>query len=519
MTGTCRLTTGIVLMSVLSAGAVQAQGRGGGAWTTVGGDAQRTSSQRTDAKISPDSMQKPGFQFLWKRKFDEAGAPRQLSQAVLLPNIIAYKGFKALAFVSTSGDNVYAVDYDLNRMFWTQHLATAARPAATGACASGAPAITKSTPVAPPAPGGRGRGAGPGGGGAGRGAAPQGPVMPGGRDAGDNVYAISSGGMVHIMNPQVGTDQIPPIKFLPAGAKVVGSILADNVLYAATTGRCGGAPDGVWALDILAEGKPVTTFDAKDAGIAGAVAPTFGTDGTLYVATAGGDSPVANAIVALEPKTLRQKDWFTAGSAFTSAPVVFQHKGKDLIVAANRDGKLYLLDAAAPGGADHRTPLSASTAFAGAVGTTGLATWVDAAGTRWVAVSTAGPLKAETKFPMINGPVTTGAIAAFTLAETGDAPSLQPQWVSGDIRSPLTPAVINGVVFAVSGSEPAAGGRAPRATSAVLYALDGATGKPLWNSGATITAGVRVGPSGGDSQVYVAADDGTLYTFGMPAER
>ena len=28
-----------------------------------------------------------------------------------------------------------------------------------------------------------------------------------------------------------------------------------------------------------------------------------------------------------------------------------------------------------------------------------------------------------------------------------------------------------------------------------------------------------IGPSGGDSQVYVAADDGTLYAFGMPAER
>jgi outer membrane protein assembly factor BamB len=59
-----------------------------------------------------------------------------------------------------------------------------------------------------------------------------------------------------------------------------------------------------------------------------------------------------------------------------------------------------------------------------------------------------------------------------------------------------------------------------RASNAVLYALDAATGKELWTSGTTITSPVRgVGPSAGDSQVYVAASDGTLYVFGMPMER
>ena len=62
-------------------------------------------------------MQKPGFQFLWKRKFERPGAPLEsLTQPMLLPNIIAYKGFKALAFVGGSADNVYAVDYELNRI-------------------------------------------------------------------------------------------------------------------------------------------------------------------------------------------------------------------------------------------------------------------------------------------------------------------------------------------------------------------------------------------------------------------
>ena len=163
MTGLCRLCSGIVVMTLAAAGAAQAQGRGGGAWTTAGSDAQRTSSARTDPKISVDSMQKPGFQFLWKRKLESPGA-QVLTQPVLLPNIIAYKGFKALAFVGGSADNVYAVDYELNRIFWTQHLATASKTAGTAACPGGLTTVTKATAVAPPAPGGRGRGAGGGGG-------------------------------------------------------------------------------------------------------------------------------------------------------------------------------------------------------------------------------------------------------------------------------------------------------------------------------------------------------------------
>jgi outer membrane protein assembly factor BamB len=118
---------------------------------------------------------------------------------------------------------------------------------------------------------------------------------------------------------------------------------------------------------------------------------------------------------------------------------------------------------------------------------------------------------------MANGTVTAGTLVAFTVVDQNDAPTLQPQWTSRDLASPVTPVVVNGVVFALASGE--AKGRG-RASNAVLYALDAATGKELWTSGTTITSPVRgVGPSAGDSQVYVAASDGTLYVFGMPMER
>lgn len=486
---------------------VSAQGRGGGAWTTVGGDAQRTSFVRSDPKISLAAMQTPGFQFLWKRKLDN----ERLTQPLLLPNLIAHTGFKALAFVGSASGQVYSIDYDLNRIFWQQKLATSAsKPAA---CSSGLPVLTKSTPLTIPT--------GRGGVGGGRGRGPTGPQIPGGRDAPNTVFAISTGGMVHVMNPQIGTDRIPPVKLLPPNANVAGSILVDTTLYAATTGNCSGVPNGVWSVDLAGEAsapKTVQSYDAKGATIAGTAPPAFGTDGTLYIATGSGKSEVANAVVSLDQKALTQKDWFATTTPFTSNPVVFQYKGKDLIVAANQDGRLYVLDSTSLGGADHKTPLHKSSQISATMDDpTGVASWQDSAGTRWIVATVSGPLQADTKVAMANGTVTAGTLVAFTVVDQNDAPTLQPQWTSRDLASPVTPAIVNGIVFALASGE--AKGRG-RSSNAVLYALDAATGKELWTSGNTITSPVRgVGPSAGDSQVYVAASDGTLYVFGMPMER
>ena len=510
--------------AVLASAPVVLAQRGGAAWTTVSSDAQRTASLRTDPKISVDSMQKPAFQFLWKRKLDTQPAQlNSLTQPLILPNIIAYKGFKALVFVGASSDAVYAIDFDLNREFWHQSLPSGAKAGGTPACPGGLTAITRVSQAAPAAPAARGARAAGGGGLGGQGG--RGPQIANGRGGNDNVFAISSGGMIHVMNPQVGTDQIPPVKFLGANAKVVGSILVDNFLYAATTGNCGGIANGVHAVDLASEAKTVVSWDAKGASIAGAAAPTFGTDGTLYVATGSGSSPVANAVVSLESKTLTQKDWFSAPSPFVSNPIVFQYKGMDLIAAANSDGRLYLLDRASIGGADHKTPVGKSTpVIAGAAEQVGLATWQDAGGTRWIVAATPGPARPDTKFGMNNGAVSRGALVAFTVVDENGAPSLSPQWISRDLVSPTTPAVVNGVVFALSSGlsmeKGTAAQRAKKSVPAVLYALDGATGKELWTSGATITSFVPgIGPSAGESQVYVVTYDGTLYTFGVPMER
>ena len=154
------------------------------------------------------------------------------------------------------------------------------------------------------------------------------------------------------------------------------------------------------------EDKTVATFDTSGAGVAGAVAPTFGTDGTVYVATGSGDSPVANAIVSLEPRTLKQRDWFTAPTPFMSAPVVFQSKGKDMIVARQQGWPALPVGQRIDGGrrSQHRA-LQDGPDHVGRAGCAGLGSWVDAAGTRWIVATIGGPVAADDGFAMNNGAV------------------------------------------------------------------------------------------------------------------
>src|SRR3984893_11539219 len=259
-----------IVLALVASGAAHAQGRGSPNWTTVSGDAQRTSSVKTDPRISRESLQKPGFQLLWKAKLENQ--PRQLeslTQPMLLSNIISYKGFKALAFVGGSADNVYSIDYDLNKMFWKRHLNALPPSAGPTPCPGAMTPITRATPLGQSAPA-------PGGG--------------GGRGGNTNVYAVSSGGLLHTLNPQTGDDLAPAIRFLPPNAKAVGSILIDPILYVATRDGCGAAANGVYAIDIASDAKPVTHWDSKGVNVAGNAGLTFGTDGNIYVATEGGAS-------------------------------------------------------------------------------------------------------------------------------------------------------------------------------------------------------------------------------------
>jgi outer membrane protein assembly factor BamB len=526
--------------------------RGGQEWLTSNGDAQRSSWMRSDTKISVENMRKPGFQFLWKLKLDnETKQLNSLTQPILVGNIIGYRGFKSMALVGGSSDTLYAIDDDLGRIYWKTRLSTAtSTQSGSLLCPGGLTAgATRPVTVNPFAPG-RGGGAGNRANAArslvgqpdegfpdvfGRGAAPAATPAPargaapapepprGGGGGGGNVnafqanasvFVLAADGMVHQLSLQTGKDMVTqPVRFVPPNSNAGNLILVDGFLYTWTINDCGGTPNGVWAIDLAGENKSVTSWKLNGGNIAGSSGPTLGTDGTIYVAIGDASGATyANSVAALEPKTLKLHDYFTQLKAdFSASPLVFQHKGKDLIVVAGKDGRLYILDSTSLGGTDHHNALSSTAVGVGGTdfGPTALASFEDADGTRWVLVPTAT------------------SVAAFKVVERNGIPSLQQGWVSREMVSPLPPIIINNVIFALSSGEYRASGqsmtaaqRAQRSKPAVLYALEASTGKELWNSGTTMTSFVHsAGLSGGAGQVYVGTYDNTFYTFGFPIEK
>jgi hypothetical protein len=535
----------------------------GGEWTTTAGDAQRTAWVRGDTLLTREAVQEGQFRFLWKMKLDnESRQWSTLTEPILLDRLIGYRGFKALAFVGGSADRLFAVDTDLARPYWTTHVtyaaATGGQPASSWECPGGLLATPgRRTPLVPSAfeDDGGGAPARSSVGEPGQGAAilrerlamaatsaakpaassdvapPQAPiskVAPIPFGGVDPLYVMGSDGLLRILRVSDGLLTGSMVPFLPPSARPSSLTFLDGVVYTSTSHGCGDAPNGVWALDLTAANK-VTTWRTGGAQVAGRAGPAFGTDGTVYVATtkdaATPPSPEANRVVALDPATLQAKDWLVKdGADFNASPVVFRHKGRELLAVSGNDGRLYLLDARSLGGADHRTPLHVTAKYSAAGPGGGLATWEDGQGTRWIAASVAGGPTEGLKFAS-NGLAPAGSIVAFTLVEAGGGLTLAPAWRSPNLVSPLAPLVVNGMVLAVSSGEfrgaPAtlsAAQRRQRSVPAVLFVLDAATGKPLGTSGATITSTARARMAAGAGQAYLVTDDNHLYAFGIPME-
>jgi hypothetical protein len=349
--------------------------------------------------------------------------------------------------------------------------------------------------------------------------------------------------MLHVLGLASGKDLQKPAPFLPANARWSAPIAVDTMLYAATSGGCGGAPHAIWAIDLDNDAKPVVSWKTNGGGVVGAVAFTSG--GTLIASIgagqAGGEGK-ANAIVALDPRTLALKDWFTDQTTeFVTGPTILRHGEKEVVAAATKDGRVLLLDAASLGGSDHATPLLASARWLGAgarVSAEALAAWRQMPGgaaapvgagqapaapsapppasVSWLLLPVAGPLGPG--LPASNGSTSSGAVLALKVLEKGGALSLEPGWVSHDHAVPGTPIIVNGVVFTLATGQSASG--TGTGAPAVLHAYDGTTGSRLWTSGTAIASQASPGSFWtGLGQIYVSATDGTLYAFGFNDER
>jgi competence ComEA-like helix-hairpin-helix protein len=501
-------------------------------WPSVGGGPQRENWARPEAMLSRDTV--GAIKLVYTRKLDNQNrGSSALTAPLILGNLISYRGFKEMLIVGGSADNVYSIDAVLNRVIWSTHLPSTAAPSpnngASPACAGGLVGIVMNGTAA----------GGLGGGGAIRRATPPTPgaavpAQPAIRNDlvvglasgfGRNglLLAVASDGNVHPLYQSNGASFGPPLKFLPAKSLANGLNLNDNVLYAATVEGCGG-PNAVYAIDLSGDRHNVEKFETNGSGATGSAGTAIGNDGTVYAQVADGRGDTAgqyrDTVIALTPKDLKFKDYFTPPAMTNSresaatggvTPAVFRWNGNDVVLAGSRDGRLFLLDSSALGGADHHTPLAQTPPIGPVRGA--FATWEDPdTGSRWIYAPLSQPPAPGAAFPVTNGPISNGAVAAFKVEDRNGRPTLTLQWVSRDMMAPAT-VVANGLLFALSSVE-----TAPRAT---LYVLDALTGKQLFTSGDAITGRPGSGGRGlavANGRVYFTTEDNTVYSFGIPTE-
>jgi outer membrane protein assembly factor BamB len=357
--------------------------------------------------------------------------------------------------------------------------------------------------------------------------------------------------MLHQLNVLDGDEVMPPTPFLPPNAKAYSLNLVDGYIYSTTAQGCGGNKNGVWGINLAT--KAVTSFmPGGGGGLWGRSGAAIGSDGTVYAPT--GDGPYdpenhiySESLIGVTGKDLKLKDYYTPSNAaflwkrdldMEVTPAIFNYKGRELLTTSSKECRLFLLDSQSLGGADHRTPLyrtplicNEEINFAGAGVWGSMASWEDANGTRWVLTPIWGPVHPDFKAPLSYGAVTHGAIVAFKVVEQDGKTILQPAWMSRDMDLAEPPVIANGVIYAYGNGENtvqatakeglAANTSAKRiaaSTHAVIYALDGQTGKELWSSGDQIQSFSHFsGLSVANGRIYLGTFDSILYSFGLAA--
>jgi outer membrane protein assembly factor BamB len=491
-------------------------------WLTDGGDSRRNNWQKDETTLTKANVK--GMKLLWKRKLDNQ--PRQmhsLLEPLVIGHVMTKSGPKELVIQAGVSDNVFALDAKTGELVWKKHFESTFKEPEGGRgpsvlCPGG---MTANITIGP--------GEGPGK---------------------YTVYAAAWDGRLHMLNAADGEALAQPSKFMPPNGKPYALNLVDNVIYTHSGQGCGGNPNMAYSYDLATH--KVGSWGPAGGGMWGRSGPAVSKELVMYTGTGDGrwDPELGlygNGIIGVKqnPKTkaLELVDYYGPSNAewlwkrdldMQVTPSIFDYKGKEYMIDASKECRIYLMDTESIGGDDHRTPAYRTPlicnefvdfAEAGIWGS--LASWQDGS-TRWILNPFWGPKHPKFSAPIEHGVVKKGAIAAFKMEGEGDKVRLEPAWISRDINQAEPPVIANGMIFAYGSGENTAQAfpdvgldfrmerRIPLSTHAVLYALDARTGEELWSSGDEIKmwnhwSGIAVA----NGHVYINTYDGLIYCFGL----
>jgi hypothetical protein len=363
---------------------------------TDGGNPQRTAWQRDEKILAVGSVKK--MSLLWKLQLDNK--PRvmhSLFPPLIIERVNTSTGVKQIAIEAGSDDNSYAIAVEKGELIWKKHFVPCLDAASYG---RGGVAILSAPSYRdlslPPA------------------------------QRASTPFIRYPGRMLHQLNVADGEDVAPPSKFMPPNGKPYALNLWNNVLYTHNGNRCGGIPDIAYTYDLAT--RRVGTWGPAGGAMWGRTGPAISADGTMFTGTGDGrfdpeNSTFGSGIVGLkqnpDTKALELADYYGPINAEWLArrdldlgvtPAIFNYKGRELMVDAGKECRLYLMDTQSIGGDDHRTPLyrsplicneDANFASAGIWGS--LASWEDFKGVRWVLAPIWGPKHSAFKAPIEHG--------------------------------------------------------------------------------------------------------------------
>ncbi|MGH9396350.1 MAG: PQQ-binding-like beta-propeller repeat protein [Terriglobia bacterium] len=501
-----------------------------GDWPTFGHDPQRSGWASGEDTITVKNAS--SLQLLWKMKLkNQPKSLTALTAPVVANGVSTPGGTRPVVYVAGSSDEIYALDAGTGKIIWSRNFRPHVLPKNAGMWLC--PNNLNATPTIDERRG--------------------------------LIYVISTDGDLFGLDLSTGRTRFGPAQFVPPFAKDWSLNLHNGIIYTSISQGCGGAPSGIYSMNVSDAARPASRDLMVEpghggGGIWGRGGPVIGKNGRIYAAM--GDGPFdpakgdyGSSYLAASLGSLRVLDYYSPLNyrSLTSydldlgsgSPVWFSYRNFNLLAAGAKEGVLYLLDADSLGEKDHRTPLYAQKLANDDLEFEGNGIWgapstfMDMDGEAWVYVPILGPVSKKTPaFPITNGPHPHGSIMAFTVVMNPETrqPTLKPAWVSSDFDVPEPVAIADGVVFALSTGEntqqtTGSGVIAPGLTLltdkqrtlnthiAVLYALDAKTGKVLFQSGDQISAWTHFsGLAVADGKVYVVDHDSNVYCFGVKAQ-
>jgi hypothetical protein len=484
-------------------------------WFTWGYDQERTLWNRGETRLGKDNVGR--LSLTWKSLM-----PTKASMVVLqtlttplVSTVNLPQGPATRVFVVGSDNTVYAVDAATGTISWQRQFPHEGTPKdlITGKDVTPdyrCPGTQNATPVID-------------------------------KDAGI-IYVSTSDGQLRGMSVVNGDDRMTPIDFTHPFARNWSLNLIDGVIYSPTARGCFGIPSHLTAVDLKDPARQKREFFTSPGGPSGAWGRGGIVRGPRYIYVQTADGPYdpgagkfGNSVLAFTFKDLRLVDSYTPENweylnakdldLSSANALAFPFQGRTIVASVGKESVVSLLDGDGLGGERHQTPLYASPRWGndeamlhdrGVWGA--MATW-EANGRRYLAMSMLGPPgKSAPPFKYSYGKADDGSVMAFEVRQDPGSgkPMLDPLWISREMHAPDVPVVANGVVYAFQSGKDSTETRAGsvRGTSAILYALDAATGKELFKSELD-SFNHFTNPVIAGGAVYAVSWDGKLYAYGL----